>query len=173
MNTIFILFLAILLVSIWRRYYLKSIRLQFKYALYTLRDQLRRDAVVGNINKKSDAFSYLDFLLSKSIKQSYSLTILNVFFLYTRYKPNQKFDQFRKDLEYQESQNPYFKEMIIKYNDTVIKYLTNQHIVSWKFIYRPALVGFGALAFVNEFVKNMVNGLHVYPETSNPKIFSH
>lgn len=159
--------LSILLVlSLWRRYHHSLAALKFKYKLYALRDRLRMLSVDGVVNCDDWVFDFMDRSLSKSISDSYHITLVRLILLNFAHSEDLELGRFNEKLERTFASNPEFEKIRTEYLLAVKEYVIDQHYVSVNIILKPgARVIFGASTAAFK-LNSWLKGILVYPETS-------
>jgi len=165
-------FTVIFVWAVLRRFHHRFVALKFKYRLYELRDELRRDAIQGGIDKDSWLFNYFDNTLSVQISQSYKLTLFRAIYLHFLYSENAEINTFRKKLDEELAQNSKYQDLYDRYAAALISYMFYQHDVSGNFIYYPIRLFHIVNEFITKRFKNWSKNYFIYPETSDYSHFA-
>lgn len=156
--------ILVLLVFI-RKLNLKKVELKFKYDVYQLRDELRRDAIEGKTNTDNWLFEYFDVTLSKMVSESYYITLFFMIVANFRNESNPNYQVFKekvfKDIEADE----YYKGFHQKLNAVASDYLLRQHFFTTTFLVPIVGLILGADAMRKRF-NIWVDKLTIDPQTS-------
>ncbi len=158
--------LVVLLVAIyWNRLHQQHAELKYKFAMFALRDKLRKMAIDGEISPSSVIFDYYDTTLSKNIESSGHLTLFWLYFLYRNHKNSPALEEFHKEIEVGLSAYPGLRYVEAKMIDAIHVYLTDQHVVVLSIIKPIFYLVLGMKVAKGRFRK-LVESVLYNPETS-------
>ncbi len=161
------LILILILLVIWRNYGQRKAELAFKYRLYTLRDQLRKEAISGKIDSKDWKFSYYDKSISKAVSNAYSITLFSIVLHWMKYNDNEEFMKFYHRLEGEVKEDPFYSELKKELNEATLEYIMGQHDVSFRVFFKPLLTAlFGFKVIQKKFLRS-INSVFYLPEISD------
>lgn len=167
MVTLGAILIALIVLAIWRKKHQEKVRLQFVYSLYHLRDDLRRAAIKGEVDKNSWLFEYYDNTFSKMIKESYYITLMRVILGIIKNEDNEEWKMQRRELESQISQNIYYSNIQTKYTKIVKNYIIEQHKVSLISIIAPIIYLIISPAVLMKKINYWIRRVSFYPENSS------
>lgn len=188
-NLLIIAFLGLIIWAYDRSRFLKNLSLEYQYKLYTIRDELREQAILGNIDKDSWLFDLLDASTSKLISELPSLTIYYLIMLEFIYRKDKNIKIIRDKFDNALDISPISKKIFNKYINTVYSYICQKHkmtiFIYYRLIYKTILYiankanNFRLFAskfgdkFIYKFIKYFdfkkeanlaVNSIFIYPE---------
>lgn len=162
--------ILVLLFIIYKRLNNNYQEEKFRYKMHRLRDNLRKLAIDGHVNSKSQEFDYLDFSISKEIEAGYFLTITYLIMIFLKHKNRSDLDSYKIKWEkvvLKINSNPALKEISDEKTRITLDYLMGQN----KLI---LLVGRNCLHMIYEFssIKNKSydNNHSSRSKTENPRI---
>ena len=135
-----IIFLLLLILSFWRRMHQMLVDKEFRYKVFSLRDDLRKLALTGKVKTDSWIFRYLDVSFSRAINESYYLTLIRVMVLRLRYQHDPGYEEFEKKFHLALDENQELKKLLNLYYQALHSYLANQHYIGYHFFMKPAIV---------------------------------
>ena len=172
MDIIYTLLLLFFVFAFWRKMNNSYSNLLFKYEIYKIRDQLRAKAIANEIPSDNWVFYYFDKSLSKTIAESYYITLFRMIVLVVLHGADEKLLEFNKKFQNEIEKNPELKSIHSSYMNSIKKYIISQHYVSIQYIIKPVLsplVGTTRLASI--FTK-WARELLIFPETSESQKFA-
>lgn len=162
--------LIFIVFSVWRFLYNEAAELQFRSDVYELRDELRRKAISGEVDKDSWLFDFLDNSFSKGIAESYYITLFRLILLDSLHD-NEKYLKFSKKLEKELKKNPVLADLRNKYFSIIFEYIKNQHSLSVKYIIGPILMPLIGSAGLVKKLNVKLKQVLIFPETSDSASF--
>lgn len=140
----------LLLWALTRKLYLSFISRKFRYRIFELRDDLRRLAIDGKVDKDAWVFDYFDKSFSKSIAEYYYITAFRLVGSSMRIKGDEEFEKFSRKLDNELEKNEHVKELVEKYYSIVADYVFNKHSISMKYFILPI---FAPIVGMNNLVR--------------------
>ncbi|MEM9679474.1 MAG: hypothetical protein AAF901_04050 [Bacteroidota bacterium] len=165
MNLFGSIVMALIILSVWRRYHHSYAALNFKYKIYQLRDKLRLLVVQNKISAEDWVFDYFDNSLSKSISLNYYLTIFRLATIGLIHEKDEDLIKFRQKLNKEIEDKPELEELYADYINAVKEYIFDQHYVSIMII-KPIVVLILGAAVAAQRLNQLLKGILIYPETS-------
>jgi uncharacterized membrane protein YbaN (DUF454 family) len=147
----------------------------FRSSLYELRDELRMLAITKKVKAHNIEFDYLDYSISKTIQESYFITLFYVVsleVLHKRHESNIK--NYKEGYEVLISnidKNEDLKKIFIKKQILTNKYLSGQNRLT-KFIFRIIKKCYKGIFDLKKYFKQKVSEINYYPELSGITILN-
>lgn len=156
-------------ILVWRRMHLKEIQLKFELELFALRDKLRIGVMKGKISNHDPLFDYFDKTISRTIKNSYYITMFRIIALMVVHFHNKRTKEISIKLSEDIHDNEFVKnEIAPELYRIIAEYLIDQHKVSYYLLSPFAFVA-GAFA---KLKRRVVESVFVLPETAEPYRFA-
>lgn len=176
MEIIFCVFAILFIFSIWRRMHQQLQEQKFRYAMFSLRDKLRRLAIDQKINSENWIFRYADNTFSQSITEAYHLTLFHIVIraVVVHEQQEKKYARFRQDFDKALSENPEMKAIFFDYRKSIYEYLTHQHYIGYTFFVKPAVKALMGGGIAQKKLKRYLNVTFYQPNDDNfPSSFVH
>jgi hypothetical protein len=127
-----IAFILLLFLEAARRQHRETLVLQYQYALFAIRDDLRERAMENPKIAANWVFQYLDSTIAKSISLLPALSIWQIFGLFMTHRGDNSVEQLRAKLEfeYKKPQNQEFKKIEERLIETIGEFLIGRHILA-------------------------------------------
>ncbi len=144
---------------------------KFRFKLHRLRNDLRNLGIEKKIDVNSNEFDFLDFSISKSIQQSYSISLFYLMALDLKHRTGiakEDLDSYKKtyaQLLHNINRDSYLKEIEIKRNAILKEYITNQNKVTLFFVIYVIVLLF-SIKWIKSKVKEIISSINYLPETS-------
>ena len=167
MNTLIFILAILILLAIGRHLYHRYLEIKFKYTLYKLRDRVRFLCVEDKLKSSDWIFNYFDLTISKTINESYSITLFTLISLdfINNSSEDKKLQNFSEKFEKATDEVPELIEIKNDFIQAIKNYTVKQHFVT-ELILTPivgAIIGTRNLkSKLNKWSKDSL----VFPETS-------
>lgn len=149
--------LVLIILAVWRSFHSNIKTLEFKYSVYKLRDELRLLGIKGEVDSESWLYNHLDESFSKSIEESYYITLFRLIILSAVYSEDEKYLEFSAKFDKALKEEPKLNTLQKSYYSVIRKYIREQHHISWTYIIKPffaPIVGTTTLVkFFNQWLK--------------------
>ena len=171
-NTFAILLLLLLVILVYRKLNNRYQETKFRYKLHRLRYELRNLAIEKKVEAKSKEFDYTDFSLSKSLQESYYITLFYLISLQVKHnnaiKDLEHYKNIYESLNEKISNNKYLKEINFKRNLITWEYIMNQNKLT-KFLLTWTVLLVHSLSSFKKRIVNLIFQVNYFPETSGIK----
>ena len=139
-----------------------------RYRLFSLRDQLRENAIRDPSLTKNWVFQYLDSTIAKSIKQMPRLSIWLILGLVVTYRHDNAMEELGKHLqrEYEKPKNRELREIEKNFAIVLNDYLVSRHILLLFMSYVVFILPVNIAKALMRFRKRSLELLIETPETS-------
>jgi hypothetical protein len=129
---VFIGFVLLLFLESARRQHREALALQYQYALFAIRDDLREHAMKDPAVAKNWVFQYLDSTIAKSLSLLPDLSVWQLLGLFMTHRNDRATETLRARLEfeYKKPRNHIFREVEEKLIKTMGEYLVERHILA-------------------------------------------
>ena len=166
-----VIILTFFMLSIFRKLFINFNTLKFKYKLYGLRDELRKVSTGSSKDSEEEwLLDYYDNTLSKTIKESYYLTLFHIIML--QLKHNEKnLDELYDKLNTETKKRPALLRIQQEFNKTITDYIFKQHYISYYLFVKPILVSLIGVSGGVKKIEFWISRICVFPETSDSKRF--
>jgi len=169
MVTLFAVTLALLsLLIVYRKLNNRYQEEKFRMKMHRLRNELRNLAIDNKVSCHTDEFEFLDYSISKSIKESYFISLFYLFMLERRHEKLSDIEQYKS----------YYDDFVTKFqrNHALVlvnkkrnKYLRDYIIAQNKitvFILRHILFVVVKMNSFKKYIGSKISQANYYPEVS-------
>jgi len=167
MSTLFII-LIIVLVGWWaRNLYFRKLTALYRYKLYSLRDRLRFEYIKEETEKKSEAFDFLDYSISKSIQYLDCLNIYTIAYLSVKASKNQNFIDFNEWMSKKLRDNKILSNYYKEFNQITYEFIKKRFVISFFSIKVIVLYIIGSTILIKTILyslKNLAMVMKLLPE---------
>ncbi|MGB6900083.1 MAG: hypothetical protein WBE12_15915 [Candidatus Acidiferrum sp.] len=163
-----IAFVLLLFMESARRQHTETLALQYQYALFAIRDDLREEAMRDPKVAMTWVFQYLDSTIAKSISLSPALSIWQLLGLFMTHRNDDSVEKLRAKLEfeYKKPQNQQFKRVEEKLMATLGEFLIDRHILALVLSVSALVLPFALVQGIQKIRRRSLELVVESPETS-------
>jgi hypothetical protein len=161
-------FILLLFMESARRQHRETLALQYQYALFAIRDDLREQAMKDPNVATNWVFQYLDSTIAKSIALLPALSIWQLIGLFMTHRNDDSVEKLRAKLEfeYKKPQNSQFKEVEEKLMATIGEFLIDRHILALVLSVSALVLPFALVQGIQKIRRRSLELVVESPETS-------
>ena len=161
-------FVLLLFMESARRQHRETLALQYRYALFAIRDDLREQAMKHPEVATNWVFQYLDSTIAKSISLLPALSIWQLLGLFMTHRNDDSVEKLRAKLEfeYKKPQNLQFKKVEEKLMATIGEFLIDRHILALVLSVSALVLPFALVQGIQKIRRRSLELVVESPETS-------
>jgi hypothetical protein len=161
-------FVLLLFLESARRQRREALALQYQYALFAVRDDLREQAMRDPKVAMNWVFQYLDSTIAKSISLLPALSIWQILGLFMTHRNDASVEKLRVRLEheYEKPQNQEFKKVEERLIDTIGEFLIGRHILALVLSVSALVLPFAVVQTIQRIRRRSLELVVESPETS-------
>lgn len=162
-----LIFAFLLTFSYLRMLRQRSISLESKYALYSLRDELRELAIDGKVDPRNWVFNYLDSSISVSIDRMNNISLWSLFAVAITHKQTKSEIARKKNLELGLSRSPELKRVYDQFGVILVVTTLEKHKYSILTLLMPISGTITALGYIKQRIEKTILNLRIIPDGSD------
>ena len=162
MNIIAAISIFLVVLIFLRKLQQKKSELIYKYRLYFLRDKLRMLAIDEKASQRDWFYSYLDKSLTLHLEKRRYTTLFYLFALNIKHSGEKNIILLKERVIEESEKHLELKNILDDFQDAHIKYILDQHKITFFAIIRPALVPITLIAKLTSSIREAL----YYPEVT-------
>ncbi len=167
-----IFFILFVILAFWRRIHQVYVLKKFRFKMFSLRDRLRMLVIEGDLDSKSWEFTFFENLFSRTIHDSYYITLFRMIVLSFRDKEHGERREFNKKIIAVLKNNPKLTLVINDFYSVLIDYATGQHWLSFNLFIKPIFSVLIGASILQGKLKSVIERTIIFRDDSPNLIYS-